>query len=176
MKYFIIFLSILITLGGIYNFSIIRDAFYGYLGDLSYRNTDFLDAEKQYTDILGNNPSNTLLPADIFYNLGNTLYRLGEKTKENERIQFWKKAIESYKKSLSIRTDKETEKNLAFVEEKLQAEEKEQEQKRKEEQKKEENKTGSGEEKSPKQAGEKTRTREENTETGSGTEKNQTQS
>lgn len=144
MKYFIIFLSILVTLGGIYNFSIIRDAFYGHLGDISYKNTDFLDAEKQYTDILGNNLGNTLLPADIFYNLGNTLYRLGEKTKENERIQFWKKAIESYKKSLSIRTDKETEKNLTFVEEKLQAEEKEQEQKRREEQKKEENKTGSG--------------------------------
>lgn len=62
-----------------------------------------------------------------------------------ERIQLWRESIGSYTKSLSLRTDKETEENLAFVKEQLQQEEKEQKQKKEEEKKKEqEEKTGSG--------------------------------
>jgi hypothetical protein len=51
-------------------------------------------------------------------------------------MEFWKKSIESYTKSLSLRADKETEENLAFVKEKLQKEEENQAQKKLEEQQK----------------------------------------
>ncbi len=81
----------------------------------------------------------SLLEADTLYNLGNSLYRLGEKEENQKRIQFWKEAIGNYTKSLALRTDIQTEENLAFVKEKIKQEEKKQE-----ENKKEEQKTGSG--------------------------------
>lgn len=86
-----------------------------------------------------------LLEADLLYNLGNTLYRLGEKAQGTEKIKLWQESAGSYTKSLSIRTDPETEENLAFVEEKLKKEKDEQQKKQEEQKKKDtEEKTGSG--------------------------------
>jgi hypothetical protein len=81
-----------------------------------------LNARKHYSGTLDAYSGSILLKADILYNLGNTLYRLGEKETGTKRMEFWKESIGSYIQSLSFRTDKETEENLAFVKEKLQEE------------------------------------------------------
>lgn len=131
--------------GGIYNFSILKDSLSGSLGDISYQKDNLLGAYKHYTDILKNHSGGTLLEADTLYNLGNTLYRLGQWEKDTERIKLWKESVDSYTKSLALRGDTATEENLTFVKEKLQKEGKEQEKKKEEQQKKEqEEKSGSG--------------------------------
>lgn len=146
MQRFIVFLLILIALGGIYNLRTVRDSFFGLLGDTSYRNEDFSSAEAQYKNLLRGDSGSTLQEADILYNLGNTLYRLGEQEKDKKKMTFWKEAIGNYTKSLSLRTDQETEENLAFVKEKLQEEQKAQEKTKKEqeEQEKKEDEERSG--------------------------------
>lgn len=152
MKRLIVFLLILLTFAGIYNFSTIRHSVSGLFGDISYQKEDLLRAEKYYRTILDTASGDTLLRADTLYNLGNTLYKLGEKEKDEKKIKLWKESIGSYTQSLSLRLDTQTEENLAFVQEKLKNAEKEQEQKKQEEQKKkdeqqkkdEEKKTGSG--------------------------------
>lgn len=141
MKRLIIFFLMLLGFAGIYNFSAIRHSISGSFGDASYRKDDFLNAEKHYVSAIGNSSGSTLSEADILYNLGNALYRLGEKEKNEERLRFWKESIGSYARSLSIRTDRETEENLAFVRSKFEKEMKEQEKKKeKKEEKKEEEK------------------------------------
>jgi tetratricopeptide (TPR) repeat protein len=150
MKRFIIFLILLIAFAGLYNFPLLKSSFLGFLGDDFYQKSDFSHATEQYTDILKTHSSSPLLEADILYNLGNTFYRLGEKEKDSGRIKFWEEAIGSYTKSLSLRTDSQTEENLAFVKEKLQQEQKKQEEKKKQEQ---EAKTASGSENQQKQTG-----------------------
>lgn len=57
MKRFVIFLTILIALGGIYNLSTLRDSLRGFLGDTSYRKDDFPNAKKHYENILKNHIS-----------------------------------------------------------------------------------------------------------------------
>lgn len=133
MKRLIIFLIFLITFGGMYNFSILRDAVSGFFGDKQYYREDFSRAQTQYMKMLGELPHSTRQEADTLYNLGNTLYRLGEQEQDEKRIEFWRESIGKYTKSLSIRIDQETEENLAFVQEKLRKEEKEQEEKKKQE-------------------------------------------
>jgi len=177
MKRLIIFLFTLILFVLLYNTGAIYGSLRGTFGDVSYRKNSLLDAEKHYTEVLRNPSGNTLLSADTLYNLGNTFYRLGELEQNEKRIYFWEKSIGSYTKSLAIRTDSETEENLAFVKEKLQKEKIEQEQKKKEE---EEEKTGSGTEKQTNQTGSTTGSEEENKEEAekseTGSEKVQTQS
>lgn len=140
MKRLVIFLLILITFVGIYNFPALRYSVSGFFGDTSYQKNDLLNAQKRYTDIIGSHSGSIFLKADTLYNLGNTLYRLGEKEKDGARITLWEESIGNYTESLSIRTDKETEENLAFVREKLKIEREKQEEKKKqeEEQKKKE--------------------------------------
>jgi len=175
MKRLIIFLFILILFVLLYNTGAIYGSLRGTFGDISYRKNSLLDAEKHYTEVLRNSSGNTLLSADILYNLGNTFYRLGELEQNEKRIHLWEKSIGSYTKSLAIRTDSETEENLAFVKEKLQKEKREQE-----EEKKEDEKIGSWTEKQPNQtenttgSGEENKEEAEKPETGSG--KTQTQS
>lgn len=127
MKRFIIFLVLLITFVGLYNISVLQGSFLWFFGDNSYQKSNFSRAMKQYTDILKTHSWSTLLEADILYNLGNVLYRLGEEKKDVEKIKYWKEAIGSYTKSLALRIDKDTEENLTFVKKKLQQEEKRQE-------------------------------------------------
>jgi len=153
MKRFIVFLFILIVLGGVYNLPSLQGSLRGFFGDSSYQKDDFPNAKNHYTDTLKNLSGSTLLEADTLYNLGNTLYRLGGKEKDAERLKLWQESAGSYTKSLSIRTDKDTEENLAFVQEKLKKEKKEQEQKREEQKKKDSDaKTGTGADKKQEQS------------------------
>jgi Ca-activated chloride channel family protein len=57
----------------------------------------------------------------VFYNLGNTLYRLGEQKQEaNEKIQQWETALQGYDAALKLNTnDFDAEYNRNFVKEKL---------------------------------------------------------
>lgn len=148
MKHFVVFLLVLITFGGIYNFPVMRDSLLGFFGNTSYQKEDFIKAQEKYENVLKDRSWSTLIEADILYNLGNTLYQLGEREKGEERIKFWKESIGSYTKSLSIRTDKETEENLTFVKEKLKKEEMEQQEQKKRDTSE---KSGSGSEKKPEQ-------------------------
>lgn len=116
----------MITFVGLYNLSTLRSAILWSLGDLLYQKNNLLDAKKHYENILKTYSGSSLLEADTLYNLGNSLYRLGEKEENQKRIQFWKEAIGNYTKSLALRSDMQTEENLAFVKEKLQQEERKQ--------------------------------------------------
>lgn len=146
MKRLIVFLLILITFGGIYNFRIIWDSLLWHLDDKSYQSNDFSNARKGYENLLSEHSWSTRLEADTLYNRGNALYRLGQSEKDWEKIKLWNESIDSYTKSLSLRKDPETEENLSFVQEELKKETKEQEKKKKEQKKKDaEEKSGSGE-------------------------------
>ncbi len=78
MKRLVVFLLVLLSFGGIYNFPIVWDSLSGFFGDTSYQKDNLLDAKKRYTDILKDHTGSTLLEADTLYNLGNTLYKLGQ--------------------------------------------------------------------------------------------------
>ncbi len=61
----------------------------------------------------------------IYYNLGNSYFRMGERIEEKEeragQIEQWQKSIESYKKGLTINSnDERMTENLSFVQQKLQ--------------------------------------------------------
>ena len=165
-----------------YNASTLQSSILGFFGDSSYQKNNLLDAEKYYGNILKTYSGSHLLEADTLYNLGNTFYRLGEKEKNQKRVKIWKESIGNYTKSLALRTDAQTEENLAFVKEKLQQEERKQEEDKKKEQ---ENKTSSGSENQQKQTEvnksgswqqEEIKKDEswKDSKTGSGTEKNET--
>lgn len=77
--------------------------------------------------LLESGSGSTLLGADMLYNMGNALYRMSEQKEKDERTELWKKAAGAYAKSLSLRMDRDTEENLAFVNKKLQEEEKQKE-------------------------------------------------
>ncbi len=140
----------LLVLAGLYNLSIIKSSLVGSFGDTSYQKDELWVAKKHYENVLRNLSGSTLLEADALYNLGNTLYKLGEEQKDaDERVRLWTQAIGSYTKSLSIRVDTETEENLAFVKEKLTKEGQKQAEKNKQErekdtEKKDDTKTDSG--------------------------------
>ncbi len=60
---------------------------------------------------------------ELYYNLGNTYYRLGENNKE-KRLEFWQKAIKAYEDELKIKDDKKAQENIDFIKEKLKQEQK----------------------------------------------------
>lgn len=165
MKRFLVFLLGLFTLLGLYNASIVQHSVRGFFGDRSYENGEFQDAERRYARITENGSGGTLQEADTLYNLGNTLYRIAEQTPDtSKKIRLYRKAVASYTKSLSIRVDRATEENLAFVKEKLR---KEEEKKKQEEKKEQEKQTGSGAEDTPRTESGSTK---EGQESGSGKE------
>lgn len=104
---------------GIYNIFTFENIFFGYFGNLSYRDNNFLNAKKQYENILKKYSGSLLLKSDLLYNIGNTYYRLGEQQKDQEKIKLWQESIKNYTDSLSLRDDIQTEKNLIFVKNKL---------------------------------------------------------
>jgi len=69
MKRGIIFLLILTLFVGAYNIGTLRDALFGFFGDVSYEKNSLLEAKKHYEDILENQTGSTLLRADTLYNL-----------------------------------------------------------------------------------------------------------
>jgi len=66
---------------------------------------------------------------NIFYGLGNTLYRLGEQNEnQDKQSKFWEKAISAYKKSLQINSKNLWAKeNIEFIQNKLTEKEKQNE-------------------------------------------------
>lgn len=144
MKRYIIPLLGLLLFMELYNAQTIQNVFWGFIGDYAYKKEDFSKAEDLYGSVLKDHSWSILLEADVLYNLGNTLYRLGEKTKDDERIKLWKESIGNYTKSLSLRIDQDTEENLAFVKERLGKEMKEQEDKKKKKEEEEQKKETSG--------------------------------
>lgn len=81
-------------------------------------------------------PNSTDAQSRAYYNLGNSLYRLGQSKEENspdEAIKDWKKAVESYDGALKLNPKDENAKfNKGFVEQKLKELEKKQEEKKSE--------------------------------------------
>ncbi|MDD2487082.1 MAG: hypothetical protein PHS92_01835 [Candidatus Gracilibacteria bacterium] len=93
--------------------------FYG-IGNGYYRKKDYSNSILGYYNI---SSSGGILGFNKFHNLGNSYYRLGEKTKnENEKISLWKNSALNYKAALDVDVDlnkEDTQKNYIFVLEKL---------------------------------------------------------
>src|SRR5262249_60307199 len=84
------------------------------------------------------------LQQEAYYNLGNTKYRLGQKTeKENpqDTIKTWEQAVKSYDAALQIKTDDaDARHNRDFVQQKIEQMKKQEVQKKKDQQKKQDKK------------------------------------
>jgi len=67
----------------------------------------------------------------LYYNLGNTYYRLGEQEEDDKmKISSWQKAVELYKKDLEINSnDIEAQENIDFIEGKIKEKQQEQQNK-----------------------------------------------
>ncbi|MEO7109278.1 MAG: VWA domain-containing protein [Polyangiaceae bacterium] len=110
------------------------------LGAANYRNGDFDSATKAFESALHTDDTN--LQEHAYYNLGDVLYRTGEKTlkanKTDETIRTWKQAISDYEAGLRLDTkDADATFNRDFVQRKLaELEKKQDEQKRKDDQQK----------------------------------------
>ncbi len=83
-----------------------------------YASGAFEQALSEYNSI--NTWDNQLLDRYMLYNKWNTYFRQGENTGElTEKIDLWKKAIQSYKDSLDIEEDEDARYNLNLVEKRL---------------------------------------------------------
>lgn len=108
------------------------------LGAADYRNGDFDGATKAFESALHTDDTN--LQEHAYYNLGDVLYRNGEKTlKENktdETIRTWKQAVSDYEAGLRLDTkDADATFNRDFVKRKLaELKKKQDEQKQKDDQ------------------------------------------
>ncbi|MCC7518635.1 MAG: VWA domain-containing protein [Verrucomicrobiae bacterium] len=77
------------------------------LGAASYRTGNFSEAAGAFFRA-AKHAKNPDLPPKAFYNLGNALYRTGqgvEKTKPEDALKAWEKAVESYDQSLKLKAD-----------------------------------------------------------------------
>jgi Ca-activated chloride channel family protein len=110
-------------------------------GTSAYRAKDLEAAEKQLDAALNSPEIVSDLPAQehAYYNLGNTLYRLGEPaTDPKKKQEQWEHSIENYSRALRLNTnDLEAKSNLAFVKQKL--EELKQQQQQQQQQKNQDN-------------------------------------
>lgn len=87
------------------------------LANTLYKNKKFVESQSKYLEILDNKSISNSLKKNVYYNLGDVLYRLGEK--DSPEI-YWENALSNYKESLKIDPDdKETKENYKFVLEKL---------------------------------------------------------
>ena len=107
-------------------------------GAAAYRAKDMEEAEKQFANA-SYSPENLELQQKAHYNLGNTLFRLGEEAVNPEqKIAHWKKAIQRYQHAISLdETDQDAQENLDFVKRRL--EELQQQQQNQEQQQNSEN-------------------------------------
>ncbi|MDD2907526.1 MAG: hypothetical protein PHH98_02690 [Candidatus Gracilibacteria bacterium] len=117
-------------------------------GNISYKNSDFSGAIINYESILNTNSNDLLFR--INHNLGNSYYRVGEKSDDTIKKASYEKAVLFYSGALNIREDKETRANLEFVLKKLEEEEKKNKDDKSEQQEKngDENNSGTGSENS----------------------------
>ena len=84
---------------------------------INYRKKEFEDSSKKLEEALSLYCEKEEKPGCdlLYYNLGDTYYRLGEQNKDKQQ-DYWQKAIESYKKDLKINSeDKDAEENINFI-------------------------------------------------------------
>lgn len=87
------------------------------LANSLYKNKKFVESQSKYLEILNNKSISNNLKKNVYYNLGNVLYRLGEK--DSPEI-YWENSLNNYKEALKIDPeDKETKENYRFVLDKL---------------------------------------------------------
>lgn len=85
--------------------------------DYYYRLWEYEKALQKYVKI---NCKTQEICFSLSYNLGNTYYKLWEKSlSPNEKISFWQKALSSYQKALEVKEDDHARKNYEFVLKKL---------------------------------------------------------
>ncbi len=81
-------------------------------GTAAYRAGQFPQAAQAFQDSISRSPSGDAKrladQEDAYYNLGNTLYRTGQKTEEQstqQTIQTWEQAVKAYDTALQLRAD-----------------------------------------------------------------------
>ena len=108
-------------------------------GTSAYRAKELSAAEKQLGEALNSPAIVSDLPAQehAYYNLGNTLYRLGEPDADPQKKQErWEQAIANYSRALRLNTnDVDAKNNLAFVKYKLEELKQQQQQQQQKDQK-----------------------------------------
>ncbi len=89
-------------------------------GAAAYRAKDMEEAKKQFVNA-SLSPENLELQQKAHYNLGNTLFRIGEEAvKPEQKIAHWKQSIQSYQHAISLdETDQNAQENLDFVKHRL---------------------------------------------------------
>jgi Ca-activated chloride channel family protein len=111
-------------------------------GDASYKAGDYTQAVSGFERSL--KTGQVPMQQSAYYNLGNTKYRLGQKTeKENpqETIKTWEEAVKSYDTALQIKADDADAKhNRDFVKRKIEQLKKQEEQKKQDQQKQQDQK------------------------------------
>jgi Ca-activated chloride channel homolog len=114
------------------------------IGTAAYKAGQFPQAAEAFQKALGAEPSadpkRLAAQEDAYYNLGDTLYRTGQKTEQSEpkqTIQSWEQAVKTYDAALQLRTnDADAKFNRDFVQKKLEDLKKKQEQQQKKDQQK----------------------------------------
>jgi Ca-activated chloride channel family protein len=111
-------------------------------GDAAYKTGDYAQAAFGFEKSL--KTGQVPVQQSAYYNLGNTKYRLGQKTdKENPQktIKTWEEAVKSYDTALQIKTDDADAKhNRDFVKRKIEQLKKQEEQKKQDQQKQQDQK------------------------------------
>lgn len=117
-------------------------------GDAAYKAGQYDKAAEAFQKALGaqqsSDPAQIAAQQDAYYNLGNTLYRTGQKTeqsKTDETIKTWEQAIKSYDSALQLKKDDADAKfNRDFVQKKLDELKKKQQQQQNQDQKNQQDK------------------------------------
>jgi Ca-activated chloride channel family protein len=111
-------------------------------GSAAYKAGDYAQAASGFEKSL--KTEQVPLQQEAYYNLGNTKYRLGQKTeKENpqDTIKTWEEAVKSYDAALQIRvSDPDAKHNRDFVQRKIEQLKKQEEQKKQDQQKQQDQK------------------------------------
>lgn len=107
-------------------------------GTAAYRAKRYTEATKSFGEAL--TAPDLQLQQQAFYNLGDTLYRLGEETAElNQKLSHWEKSAKQFESALKLNpSDADAKHNLEFVKKKL--DELKQQQSKQQQQQKQDNK------------------------------------
>ena len=133
------------------------------IGTAAYKAGQFPQAAEAFQKSLGSEPSadakRLAAQEDAYYNLGDTLYRSGQKTEQSQpqqTIQSWEQAVKTYEAALQLRAnDADAKYNRDFVKQKLEELKKKQEQQKKDQQKKDEQKQDQKDKDQKNQSGQK---------------------
>jgi len=114
------------------------------VGTADYKAGQFPQAAQAFQKALGSEPSadakRLAAQEDAYYNLGDTLYRTGQKTEQSDAkqtIQNWEQAVKTYEAALQLRSaDADAKYNRDFVKRKLEELKKKQEQQQKKDEQK----------------------------------------